>query len=505
MDDATRAHEAALAPVANNERIHALDIVRGFALVGIFLMNVEWFTRPITFLGTGVDASLSGADYAASWAIYTFVQGKFWTLFSLLFGMGFAVMLGRAEHAERAFVTPYVRRIIGLFLFGAAHYILLWTGDILHDYAVTATLLLLIVTRSWKAWLGVLLSVAAIGGAMFFAGNDGYESMVMTSVLLIVVAAFMFFIPGGPRSLYGKCGGGLYALPVVLTLGFAGVQMATADKPAADVPARMAAQGEAADAAAKTKAPSAAQSAAKEARDETAEREEKFAERMTQRSKDAAEETRIYTRASYPESVAHRAGQFRESLPDVASLSVLALPMFLIGFWFVRTGIIADWRRHLPLFKRLAAWTLPLGLAMTFYSVLVQPTAVPTAAPDPAGQIAKAIFLGAMLPMSVGYFSAMICLLGTGIGARLLSPLRFAGQMALTNYICATIIGTFYFSGYGLGHWGEVGRAGQVGFVFAVFPVQLVFSYFWLRAFRYGPLEWLWRAITYWTLPPMRR
>src|SRR5437870_5369241 len=87
----------ALAPIAAAERIHALDIIRGFALIGIFLMNVEWFTRPLAEFGTGVDGQQQGLSWFASWFIYVFVQGKFWTMFSLLFGMGFAVMLGRAQ------------------------------------------------------------------------------------------------------------------------------------------------------------------------------------------------------------------------------------------------------------------------------------------------------------------------------------------------------------------------------------------------------------------------
>lgn len=473
-DVANRASAAALAPVPTNERIHALDIVRGFALIGIFLMNVEWFTRPITFLGSGVDPSLSGIDYAASWGIYTFVQGKFWTLFSLLFGMGFAVMLGRAESADRAFVTPYVRRIIGLFLFGSAHFVVLWTGDILHNYAVTAVLLLLIVTRSWKAWWSTLASVAAIGGAMF-AFDAKFDSMVMTAMLLLVVALFMFFIHRGGIARYWKFGVALYSLPMVLGLVFFAVKPLLPEKPAKEVAA------------------------------ETAKQDKQLAERIVERNKEAAEETRIYSQAGYLESVRHRAVQYQADLPDAAGLSVLALPMFLIGFWFVRAGVVAEWRRHLPLFRRIASWTLPLGLAMTFYSVWSHPSFSPGDGRETSTQIARVLFQWAALPLSIGYFSAVICLLGTDLGSRILSPLRFAGQMALSNYIGATIAGTFFFSGYGLGYWGQVGRAGQVLFVLAVFGTQLVISYFWLKAFRYGPLEWLWRAITYWTLPPMRR
>jgi len=134
-----------LTPVAEGQRIEALDVVRGFALFGIFLMNIEWLNRPIAALGIeGMPRGLTGADWLASWFIAYFVQGKFWTIFSLLFGMGFAVMLVRAERAGREFITVYLRRILALAVFGAVHFIYIWEGDILFSYAVGALALLIV-------------------------------------------------------------------------------------------------------------------------------------------------------------------------------------------------------------------------------------------------------------------------------------------------------------------------------------------------------------------------
>ena len=92
---------AAMAPIAAAQRIEALDVVRGIALFGIFLMNIEFFNRPWATLNQGMPRGLAGADWWASWFVAYFVQGKFWTIFSLLFGMGFAVMMVRAEQAGR--------------------------------------------------------------------------------------------------------------------------------------------------------------------------------------------------------------------------------------------------------------------------------------------------------------------------------------------------------------------------------------------------------------------
>ncbi len=134
----------ALKPIKASERIQALDVIRGFALIGIFFMNIEWFNRSFLTMGTGIPADVHGIDWLASYFVNFFVAGKFWTIFSLLFGMGFAVMLSRSEATGRAFIKPYIRRIIALAIFGILHNVLLWPGDILYSYAFTAAGLLII-------------------------------------------------------------------------------------------------------------------------------------------------------------------------------------------------------------------------------------------------------------------------------------------------------------------------------------------------------------------------
>lgn len=149
---------ANLAPVAGNERIQALDVVRGIALIGILAMNVEFFNRAISELGTGMQTGLTGANLWVSYFVQYFVVGKFWTIFSLLFGMGFAVMLSRAERAGRAFLVPYLRRIAALAVFGALHSIFLWSGDILFSYSVAAAALLVVLYGRPK-WIAAAMAL----------------------------------------------------------------------------------------------------------------------------------------------------------------------------------------------------------------------------------------------------------------------------------------------------------------------------------------------------------
>ncbi|MBW3550820.1 MAG: DUF418 domain-containing protein [Proteobacteria bacterium] len=133
-----------LTPVSASERIEAMDVLRGFALLGILLMNIESFNGPLLTALSGLDPSLTGADRWVDALIYILVQGKFYTLFSLLFGMGFAVMMARAQAAGRPFVGLYLRRTIALLAIGLIHMLLIWSGDILTIYALIALVMLLL-------------------------------------------------------------------------------------------------------------------------------------------------------------------------------------------------------------------------------------------------------------------------------------------------------------------------------------------------------------------------
>jgi len=209
---------APFAPVAEGQRIEALDVVRGFALLGIFLMNIEWFNRPVAALGDGMPHGLSGADWLASWFIAYFVQGKFWTIFSLLFGMGFAVMLVRAERAGRAFMPVYLRRILALAVFGAVHFIYLWDGDILFSYAVGALALLIVLYgRPWP----LVIAGAALVGLAFIPGA---ELLFRVAGGLATVAMLALYLRGTKQLVVGRVSIPLFSF--LLLLGGAAMSVA---------------------------------------------------------------------------------------------------------------------------------------------------------------------------------------------------------------------------------------------------------------------------------------
>jgi uncharacterized protein len=113
-------------------------------------------------------------------------------------------------------------------------------------------------------------------------------------------------------------------------------------------------------------------------------------------------------------------------------------------------------------------------------------------------------YVGSIL-VSLGHIAVFMMIIKSGALNDLLQRFTALGRMALTNYLMHSVILTTLFYGYGLGLYGAVPRFWQIGFVVAVVAFQLWFSPFWLRKYRFGPVEWLWRSLTYWKRQPMRR
>ena len=157
-------------PILPQERIEVLDILRGFAILGILFVNMAFFSSPFYLLVTDVKLWTGGADRLAVWLIRFFAEGKFYSLFSFLFGLGFVLQMRRAESRGARFAPFYRRRLFVLLLIGLAHAFLLWPGDILAVYAVIGFLLLLFRARSQKTvvvWaiisLLILIVITAVG------------------------------------------------------------------------------------------------------------------------------------------------------------------------------------------------------------------------------------------------------------------------------------------------------------------------------------------------------
>jgi uncharacterized membrane protein YeiB len=478
-----------LAPVAANERITTLDVIRGVALLGIFLMNVEFFNRPIHELDLGLPLNVTGIDYWAGWFVHVFIRGKFWTMFSLLFGMGFAVMLGRAEAAGRPFLAPYIRRTLALALFGALQYIFLWSGDILFSYAIAAAFLLVVFHARPKVllWIaGVAGAGAAIAGIVALVGtkNMAWAAFLMIGVPVLVLGLVTLAVRRAPVAALRNAGLVLYLVPCIglMVTGLVMPQRTQVER-------ERAALAEATTPAEKAEVRKAQAEEAKQRK----EHEEKV-----------ATERRVESRGTYAENVAFRLGEFPEHAGQQVFFAMFfVLGMFLIGAWFIRSGIMANPAAHLELYRKLALFGIPFGIGLSIVAAAIATTKIP-GQNDALYTFSMGLTLLAALPACLGYVSGIVLLFHSPRFRGLVAPFAPAGRMALTVYLTQSLLGTLFFYGYGQGWWG-LGRALQLAWCVGVFALLLVACHAWLSRFRYGPMEWLWRAITYLRVPSMRQ
>lgn len=208
----------------------------------------------------------------------------------------------------------------------------------------------------------------------------------------------------------------------------------------------------------------------------------------------------IYQHGSYGEVVEARLELLPSFLEEHLITSVLLLGTFLLGVYIGKQGYLTHPQDHERLLRRVVSLTLPIGLLMNIVTVLGDPyrNSLP-------------------LALQIGYYfctlaGPTVLSLGYVAGAALLAsrwtwlkPLAAVGRMTLTNYLMQSLILATLFYGYGFGLYDKVNPAPGIALIVVLFALQVIFSVWWMRRFRYGPVEWLWRSFTYWQAQPIRR
>lgn len=408
---------ARLAPVSGRDRITTIDVLRGFALLGILIANMRYFSHPVS---TPFEVTATSPLWykLAFWLEGVFVNGKFYPLFSFLFGLGFAVQLMRASERGRKVTGTYLRRLLILLGFGVVHGTLIWAGDILTSYALIGLLLLLFSRLSAR---GLAIAAALVLGLQ-----------------IAMVAA-----------------GGIQVYRV-------------AQAPAAHA--------------------------------EQLARQQANHEQQQTLLKDA--ET-AYRTGSYADTVPVRVKEYTGVLGALGFYGLQVLGMFLLGAWVGRRGILAEPERYRGSFRRFLYAGFGLGLPLAV--VYATWTLGVDFAAGVSWQMIVAFGLNILagLGMVFGFVGAAALLMQSR-ARRLLEPLADVGRMALTNYLMQSVVCTLIFYGYGLGRMGHWGFGAQVLLTIGLYAFQIGFSNWWLARFRFGPLEWLWRSLTYLRPQPMR-
>ncbi|MDP8993745.1 MAG: DUF418 domain-containing protein [Pseudomonadota bacterium] len=428
--DHSAAPAAAAAPAT--ERFEALDFVRGAALFGILLMNITGFGLPHAYANPTVWGGAEGANLWA-WIITTIgFEGTQRGLFSMLFGAGIILLTSRLDAAGRTDTADiYMRRNLWLVAFGIANaYILLWGGDILFFYGVTA--LFLFAFRKLSARLLLILGLAALLANLAWNAKDAQATLSMQAAYERAVAA-------------REAGTGL----------------------------------------------SDEQTGAIEAWEE---RIGMFAPPAAQLQAEVRDRT-----AGYFSAMAQQAAQNVQMIPFMLYRYFFdVFGMMLIGMALFKYGVLTL-QRPTRLYLAMAAAGYGVGLAVNLYELELVMGSGFTAAGFARADVTYDV---GRLAMTMGHLAALMLFVRSGAIAWFRRALAAVGRMAFTNYLAHSLICLILFVGFGL--YGQLERHQLYFVVFAIWAAQLAISPIWLRHYRFGPLEWLWRYLTYLKRPPLR-
>ncbi len=193
-----------------------------------------------------------------------------------------------------------------------------------------------------------------------------------------------------------------------------------------------------------------------------------------------------YAHGSFADVLRFSIREIELIVPLHVSVFLRTVGLFVFGAWIWRSGVFREPRDNAGVFGAVAAIGILAGVTLT------------PRTDDP--------FLYSLAPVvfAIGYGSLVVWIAQIEGTRRVLTPFAAVGRMAFTNYILHSLIFGFIFFGYGFGLFGQMGAALALLLVAVVYFFQALFSTFWLSQFRFGPLEWLWRSITYDRVQPMR-
>ena len=420
-------------PISPKTRIMGIDVARGFALLGILMVNVTFFSEPFLAFAHGVPHPEPLIDKLVYWFTALFCTGKFYPLFSTLFGAGVAIMLNSARQSGRSFSWLYLRRMMLLGLFGIAHILLLWSGDILLLYSMVGLSMLLLSRASPK----VLLIVAAIS----------------------------------------------FGIGTLLTIGFS---LLTFQEPPAI------ASAEIEQAVSLPEADSRVEQFLAIVSDSPGGGE--LDPRLTMFERE------IQSKGPFLDAMLLRLLLYAFAMVYYIAIAVwVVLTCFCVGAALVKIGFFqqADcvWR------KRLLWSGMLIGLPLSLTAVYLEQY-------RDGAVVGMLSVLGTNMGgplMCWAYLSAAVMLAERQPGNMLLGAMSNLGRMALSGYLLESLIMSAIMLHWGLGWFGTTTWSQRFGLALGVYACVLLLANVWLVYFRLGPMEWLWRSMTYWKMQPLLR
>jgi len=401
-----------LKPTNPFDRYPSLDILRGVAVLGILIMNIQSFSMPeAAYLNPSAFGDLTGLNKWTWMISHIFADQKFMTIFSILFGAGIILMSHRAEDSGRRPAVTHYKRIFWLFVIGMLHAYLIWHGDILVTYAVCGTI-------------------------VFLFRKLNPLKLVVIGILLISVSSLLYLFFGWSIQFWPQ---------------------------------------------------------------------------------DAIDNTMLSWKPA-AELINREIAAFRGSWLDQmpyrikASLTFQTMVFFiftgwrvsglmLIGMALYKWGVLtANRSNKFYLFMFLIGFTL--GLPVVISGMISNINA--------DFSLKYAMFTGsqfnywASIFISMGYIGLIMFLYQKMKKNLFFGSMADIGRTAFSNYILQSILCTFIFYGHGLGLFARIERKYQILFVLLVWFVQISLTELWVRLYKFGPVEWLWRSLIYGQRQPLK-
>ena len=455
------------APIEPGARIASLDALRGVALLGILVANVRQMFLPMdiaSFAVPGREGELVGW---LDWGFFdALVDLKFITLFSLLFGASFALQAEHIGRADGSYSTIYLRRLAILGVLGILHGLLLYPAEVLLPYAVAGLLLYAVrglgTTNLYRIGI-VLVATTIVWG--FQIGSLGKVSPPITVASAAAFSLAMVLLWGRSWRL---------ALGAVAAIMLAAVAALVLRWDPHTWGASIASE---------------------------------YAAAMR-----GLAAMRIGNPGSWPEEFSVRqSGGFQQLLDLHAhqySMVLLffgiallwrTLGLFMIGAALFRSGVLT--RSSPSTWRRVSMVGLGIGLPLSLLATVLQSREIHGLSD---WRWPEWLHVASAFPLAIGFGARVM--LNEHIGRRLwwYSRMESAGRMALTNYLAQSLLMASLAESWGLGLYGRLSGPQLTALAIAVFVLLASLSHSWLRHYRMGPLEWLWRCGTYWRWLPNR-
>jgi uncharacterized protein len=421
------------APLPDTDRLPVLDVSRGIALLGILFVNASFFALPsmqaVETIAPRNEGTLSHFLHAF---IAIFCTGKFYPLFSILFGVGLCIMAHSAASAQRSFTAVWVRRMLMLAFFGLLHITLFWSGDILVLYAI-------------------------VGASSFWLARCSVRTLIILAAIGFTIAAFLAGVFGALSSTFAHQ-----------------IESSIANNPATLDPSKS------------------------------------FFDNLSLVL--SSDLSTLDPRFAQLETSALRDGPFLHALVirliQYLWFLVIMIPVmgpqvfacFALGCALLKSGFFHN---RLPKLRRA------LILAFLFIALPAHTAAYFISSSTSSGMLLSSLSMlitSILGPLSsLAYLALILRWLDqprTPFFARSIAAL---GRLGLTGYLGETILMSFFMLHWGLGWYADTTYPSRAALTLAVWLSLVIFANLYLKNFRIGPLEWLWRTTTYLKPPPLRK